>query len=57
MLTQENVITNMEMRSDFSLYCIYKETQLVYTYLGTLSSAISSLLNNNVSGHCEVSFN
>lgn len=57
MLTQETVITNMELRSDFSLYCVHKETQLVYTYLGTLSPAISSLLNNNVSSHSEVNLN
>lgn len=52
---QETVITNMELRSDFSLYCVHKETQLVYTYLGTLSPAVSSLLNNSVRSHSEVS--
>lgn len=56
MLTQENVITNMELRADFSLYCVHKETQLVYAYLGTLSPAISSLLNNNINSHSEVMF-
>lgn len=54
MLTQENVISNMELRSDFSLYCVHVETQLVYAYLETLSSIINSLVSLRIRSHSEV---
>lgn len=54
MLTQENVITNMELRSDFSLYCLHIETLLVYAYLGTLSSIFNNLIGLKVKSHSEV---
>ncbi|KAG5873213.1 hypothetical protein JTB14_005668 [Gonioctena quinquepunctata] len=54
MLTQENVITNMELRADFSIYCVHVETQLVYAYLGTLFDIIQSLLNLHISSHSEL---
>lgn len=54
MLTQESVITNMELRSDFSLYCLHIETLLVYAYLGTLSSILNSLVALKVRLHSEV---
>ncbi|XP_022905142.1 sorting nexin-8-like [Onthophagus taurus] len=54
MLAQENVITNMELRSDFSLYCVHMETQLVHAYLETLSSILSSLINLRIRSHTEL---
>lgn len=54
MLTQENVISNMELRSDFSLYCVHMETQLVYAYLETLSAIINSLVSLRIRSHSEV---
>lgn len=57
MLTQESVITNMELRADFSLYCVHMETQLVYAYLETLSSIMRNLLNLQIKSHSEVSYN
>lgn len=55
MLTQESVISNMELRSDFSLYCVHMETQLVYAYLETLSSILNSLVSLRIRSHSEVS--
>ncbi|RZB41738.1 sorting nexin-8 [Asbolus verrucosus] len=54
MLTQENVISNMELRSDFSLYCVHMETQLVYAYLETLSSILNSLVSLRIRSHSEL---
>ncbi|KAJ8951556.1 hypothetical protein NQ318_020430 [Aromia moschata] len=54
MLTQESVITNMELRSDFSLYCVHMETQLVYAYLGTLSPILNSLITLRIKSHSEL---
>ncbi|XP_017780394.1 PREDICTED: sorting nexin-8-like [Nicrophorus vespilloides] len=54
MLTQENVITNMELRSDFSLYCVHMETQLVYAYLETLSSIFNSNVSLKIRAHSEL---
>lgn len=54
MLAQENVISNMELRSDFSLYCVHIETQLVYAYLETLSSILNSLVALNIRSNLEV---
>lgn len=54
MLTQESVITNMELRSDFSLYCLHIETLLVYAYLGTLSSIFNNLIGLKVKSHSEL---
>ncbi|CAH1100458.1 unnamed protein product [Psylliodes chrysocephalus] len=54
MLTQESVITNMELRADFSLYCVHMETQLVYAYLETLSSIMRNLLNLQIKSHSEL---
>lgn len=55
MLAQENVISNMELRSDFSLYCVHMETQLVHAYLETLSSILNSLVSLRIKAHGEVS--
>nr|CAI5853596.1 unnamed protein product [Callosobruchus analis] len=52
-LTQESVITNMELRTDFSLYCVHMETQLVYAYLGTLSYIMDSMINLKLRNHSE----
>ncbi|KAL3274474.1 hypothetical protein HHI36_015858 [Cryptolaemus montrouzieri] len=54
MLAQENIISNMELRSDFSLYCVYMETQLVYAYVETLSSILHSLVTLRVRSHNEL---
>lgn len=54
MLTQENVISNMELRSDFSLYCVHMDTQLVYCYLETLSSIFNGLVSMRIRAHSEV---
>ncbi|KAK9681210.1 PX domain [Popillia japonica] len=54
MLMQENVITNMELRSDFSIYCVHMETQLVHAYLETLSSILSSLISLRMRSHTEL---
>ncbi|KAJ8927837.1 hypothetical protein NQ314_019639 [Rhamnusium bicolor] len=54
MLTQESVITNMELRSNFSLYCVHMETQLVYAYLGTLSSILNKLVALKIKSHSEL---
>nr|XP_023026127.1 sorting nexin-8-like isoform X1 [Leptinotarsa decemlineata] len=54
MFTQENVITNMELRADFSLYCVHQETQLVYAYLGTLSDIMQSFLKLKILSHSEL---
>lgn len=54
MLAQENIISNMELRSDFSLYCVHIETQLVYAYLETLSSILNSLVSVRLRFHTEV---
>lgn len=53
-LAQENVINNIELRSDFSLYCVYMETQLVYAYLETMSSILSSLVSLKINSHSDV---
>ncbi|KAF5302528.1 hypothetical protein FQR65_LT00900 [Abscondita terminalis] len=44
MLAQESIISNMELRSDFSLYCVHMETQLVHAYLETLSAIFNSFV-------------
>lgn len=54
MLAQENVITNMQLRTDFSLYCLYMETQLVHCYLETLSPILNSLVSLKIRSHTEV---
>lgn len=54
MLAQENIISNIELRSDFSLYCVHIETQLVYAYLETLSSILNSLVSLRKRFHAEV---
>ena len=53
-LAQENVISNIELRSDFSLYCVYMETQLVYAYLETMSSILGSLVSLKINSHSDV---
>lgn len=55
MLAQENVITNMQLRTDFSLYCLHMETQLVHCYLETLSPILNSLVSLKIRSHTEVS--
>lgn len=55
MLAQENIISNMELRSDFSLYCVHMETQLVHAYLETLSAILNSLISLRIRSHTEVS--
>ncbi|CAH1977901.1 unnamed protein product [Acanthoscelides obtectus] len=52
-LTQESVIINMELRTDFSLYCMHMETQLVYAYLGTLSYIMDSIISLKLRNHSE----
>lgn len=54
MLAQENVITNMQLRSDFSLYCLHMETQLVHCYLETLAPILNSLVSLKIRTHAEV---
>ncbi|CAG9865278.1 unnamed protein product [Phyllotreta striolata] len=53
MLAQENFITNMELRADFSLYCVHMETRLVYAYLETLSNIIRNLMSLRINFHSE----
>lgn len=57
MLAQENVITNMELRSEFSLYCVHMETQLVHCYLETLCPILNSLVSLRIRSHSEVLYN
>lgn len=54
MMTQENVITNMELRSDFSLYCVHMETQLVYAYLETLPIILETMVALKIQTHKDV---
>ncbi|XP_060521347.1 sorting nexin-8-like isoform X2 [Cylas formicarius] len=54
MLTQENVITNIDLRTDFSLYCVHMETQLVFTYLGTMPAILASLIDLKTRSHFEL---
>lgn len=54
MLTQENLISNIELRTDFSLYCVYMETQLVFAYLETLSTILNNLVAVKMRSHSEV---
>jgi len=55
MLAQENIISSIDLRTDFSLYCVHIETQLVFAYLGTLPSIISGLVDLKSKTHFEVS--
>lgn len=55
MLAQENIISSIDLRTDFSLYCVHMETQLVFAYLGTLPSIISGLVDIKSKTHFEVS--
>lgn len=54
MLAQENVISNMELRSDFSLYCIHMEVQLVYAYLETFSPILHNYVSLQMGYHSEM---
>ncbi|XP_045476813.1 sorting nexin-8-like [Harmonia axyridis] len=54
MLAQENIITNVELRSEFSLYCLHMETQLVFVYVETLSAILHSLVALSVRSHTEL---
>lgn len=54
MLAQENIISNVERRSEFSLYCVHMETQLVYAYVETMSAILHSLVALRVRSHSEV---
>ncbi|KAF5285783.1 hypothetical protein FQA39_LY04244 [Lamprigera yunnana] len=54
MLAQENIITNMELRSDFSLYCVHMETQLVHSYLETLSPIFNNFVCLHRRAHLEL---
>ncbi|KAK4874561.1 hypothetical protein RN001_013921 [Aquatica leii] len=53
MLAQENIISNMELRSDFSLYCVHMETQLVHAYLETLSAIFNNFVCIHTQAHLE----
>lgn len=53
MLAQENIISNIDLRTDFSLYCVHTETQLVFTYLGTIPSIISNFIDLKTKSHFE----
>ncbi|XP_076275606.1 sorting nexin-8-like [Rhynchophorus ferrugineus] len=53
MLAQENIISNIDLRTDFSLYCVHMETQLVFTYLGTIPSIISTFIDLKTKAHFE----
>lgn len=54
MLAQENIISNMELRSDFSLYCVHMETQLVHAYLETLSAIFNNFVCLHTRAHSEL---
>lgn len=56
MLAQENVISNMEMRTGFSLYCVHMETQLVHLHLEVLASILNTMVGCQIRAHNEVSF-
>lgn len=53
-LEQENIISNMELRSDFSLYCVHMETELVHTYLETLSVILGNYVAHRSRAHSEL---
>lgn len=57
MLAQENVISSIDLRTDFSLYCVHMETQLVFTYLSTMPAILASFVDLKVTRHSEVSCN
>ncbi|KAL1494219.1 hypothetical protein ABEB36_009848 [Hypothenemus hampei] len=54
MLAQENIISSIDLRTDFSLYCVHMETQLVFAYLGMLPSVFSNFVNLKVQTHFEL---
>lgn len=55
MMAQEDIICNIELRSDFSLYCVHRETQLIYAYLEMLPSILDKMVAIKVDGTSEVS--
>lgn len=55
MLAQENVISSIDLRTDFSLYCVHMETQLVFTYLSTMPAILASFVDLKATRHSEVS--
>ncbi|ERL88422.1 hypothetical protein D910_05808 [Dendroctonus ponderosae] len=57
MLAQENIISSIDLRTDFSLYCVHMETQLVFAYLGTMPSILASFVDLKTKTHFEVRFN
>jgi len=54
MLAQENVISNMEMRTGFSLYCVHMETQLVHLHLEVLASILNNMISVQIRSHTEL---
>ncbi|XP_066246179.1 sorting nexin-8-like isoform X1 [Euwallacea similis] len=54
MLAQENIISSIDLRTDFSLYCVHLETQLVFAYLGTLPSILACLVDLRTKTHFEL---
>ncbi|XP_006889797.1 PREDICTED: sorting nexin-8 [Elephantulus edwardii] len=53
-LEQENAIQTLELRSHFSLYCLYQETQLVHAYLPLTSHILGAFVNSQIQGHKEM---
>ncbi|CAG9767171.1 unnamed protein product [Ceutorhynchus assimilis] len=54
MLAQENIISSIDLRTDFSLYCVHMETQLVFAYLGTMPSIFASFIDLRTKTQFEV---
>lgn len=54
MLAQENIISSIDLRTDFSLYCVHMETQLVFAYLGTMPSILANFVDLKTKTHFEV---
>ncbi|XP_050297681.1 sorting nexin-8-like isoform X2 [Anthonomus grandis grandis] len=54
MLAQENVISSMDLRTDFSLYCVHMETQLVFAYLGTMPQIFAGFVDLKTKAHFEL---
>ncbi|XP_019758952.1 sorting nexin-8 isoform X1 [Dendroctonus ponderosae] len=54
MLAQENIISSIDLRTDFSLYCVHMETQLVFAYLGTMPSILASFVDLKTKTHFEL---
>lgn len=54
MVAQESVIKNVELRGQFSLFCLHMETQLIHAHLEILASVLQSLVKVQIRGHSEV---